>query len=98
MPPARRRQAGRTGSFKIFPCGQEVTEGLTQQEAAAGWGDVKKKNTRPPESGPAGLCSALPRTGCVTREGHCAALGLSLPGYQGRQLTASATWAAGRRK
>ena len=82
-------------------CGQEVTEGLTQNRRRRQDGAMlknKKKKNQPPESGPAVLCSALPRTGCVTRQGHCTALGLSLPGYQGRQLTASATWAGGRRK
>lgn len=70
MPRARRRQAGRTGNFKvltdgeqaeIFLCGQEVREGLTQNRRRRQDGAMlkKKKETWPPESDLAGLCSQL---------------------------------------
>lgn len=86
---------------EIFLCEQEVTEGLTQNRRRRQDGAMLKKKKQNLASGIRSswaLLSALPRTGCVNREGQCTSLGLSLPGYQGRQLTASATWAGGRRK
>lgn len=57
MPRARRRQAGRTGNFKvltdgeqaeIFLCGQEVREGLTQNRRRRQDGAMLKKKKKKP--------------------------------------------------
>ena len=73
VPRARRRQAGRTGSFKVPTDGEQAEilwaggngRSHSEQEAAAGWGDVKKKTHKKNslrnqvQLGSAQLCPAL---------------------------------------